>query len=181
MAGRALPSAKRYAQAVFDIAQASDTTKEWDEQLSMLSQAAGVSEFVLLMQAPEITPEERSKALEKVLPSINDGTRNLLMLAAKSNAVKVLPQVYERFQELNDVAQGLVRVQVTSAIELTNDDRKRITEQLAASFGKEVTITTSVKPEMLGGLVIRVGDRVIDGSARQRLNSLRGSLARGIV
>jgi F-type H+-transporting ATPase subunit delta len=64
---------------------------------------------------------------------------------------------------------------------LADDDQKRITGQLAASLGKEVQITTQVNSELLGGLVIRVGDRVIDGSARQRLNALRGSLARGIV
>lgn len=180
MAGRA-PSAKRYAQAAFDIAQASDSMQEWDKQLSMLARAAGVSEFVLLMQAPEITQEERTKALEKVLPSLSDETRNLLMLVAKRHAVGVLPQVYARFQELNDAAQGLVRVQVTSAIELTGRDRKRITEQLGASLGKDVQITTAVNPELLGGLVIRVGDRVIDGSTRQRLTALKGSLARGIV
>ena len=155
--------------------------QEWDEQLSMLAQAAGVSEFVSLMQAPEITPEERTKALEKVLPSLSDATRNLLMLVAKRRAIKVLPQVYARFQELSDAAQGVVRVQVTSAIELTGRDRRRITEQLAASLGKEVQITTAVNPELLGGLVIRVGDRVIDGSAQQRLSALKGSLARGIV
>ena len=181
MAGRALPSAKRYAQAVFDIAQASDSVQEWDEQLSILAQASGVPEFASLMQAPEIKPEERSKALESVLPSLSDGMRNLLMLIAKRGAVKVLPQVYSRFQELSDAAQSVVRVQVTSAIELTDADQKRITEQLAASLGKSVRITAVVKPELLGGLVIRVGDRVIDGSAQQRLQALRGTLARGIV
>jgi len=155
--------------------------QEWDEQLSMLAQASGVPEFALLMQALEIKPEERSKALESVLPSLSDGTRNLLMLIAKRGAVKVFPQVYSRFQELSDAAQGVVRVQVTSAIELTDADQKRITEQLATSLGKEVRITTAVKPELLGGLVIRVGDRVIDGSAQQRLQSLKGTLARGIV
>jgi F-type H+-transporting ATPase subunit delta len=133
------------------------------------------------MEAPEITLEERTKALGFVLPSLSDATRNLLMLVAKRRAIKVLPQVYERFQELNDAARGLVRVQVTSAIELADDDQKRITGQLAASLGKEVQITTQVNSELLGGLVIRVGDRIIDGSARQRLNALKGSLARGIV
>ena len=180
MAGRA-PSAKRYAQAAFDIAQASDSTQEWEEQLSMLAQASAVPEFASLMEAPEITLEECTKALGSVLPSLSDATRNLLMLVARRRAIKVLPQVYERFQELNDAARGLVRVQVTSALELTDDDQKRITGQLAASLGKEVQITTQVNSELLGGLVIRVGDRVIDGSARQRLNALRGSLARGIV
>ena len=63
MAGRTLPSAKRYAQAVFDIAQASDSLQEWDEQLWILAQASNVPEFASLMQAPEINPEERSKAL----------------------------------------------------------------------------------------------------------------------
>ena len=93
----------------------------------------------------------------------------------------MLTQVYLRFQELSDAAQGVVRVQVTSAIELTDADQKRITEQIAISLGKEVRITTAVKPELLGGLVIRVGDRVIDGSAQQRLQALKGTLARGIV
>ena len=152
MARRALPSAKRYAQAAFDIAQASDSIQEWDAQLSMLAQASNIHEFASLMQAPENKPEERSKTLELVIPSLSDGTRNLLMLIAKRGAVKVLPQVYSRFQELSDGAQGVVRVQVTSAIELTDADQKRITEQLAASLGKEVRITTAVKPELLGGL-----------------------------
>ena len=89
--------------------------------------------------------------------------------------------VYERYRELVDASQGVVRVAVTSAVELTDDDTKRIAGQLSAALGGDVRVTATVDSEVLGGLVIRVGDRVIDGSARQRLNSLRGALAQGVV
>ena len=181
MAGRRQPSSKRYAQALFELARESGTVADWDEQLATLAAAAGTPEFVSLMEAPEITADERSRALEHVLPDMSDGASNLLHLLARARAVQVLPQVHERFRELVDASQGVVRVEVASAVELSEDNTKRIVEQLSAALGGDVRVTASVDSELLGGLVIRVGDRVIDGSARQRLNSLRGALARGMV
>lgn len=181
MPGRRKPSSKRYAQALFELAQQSGAVAEWDEQLSALAAAGGTPEFVTLMEAPEITDDERARALEHVLPDLTGGARNLLDLLARARAVEALPQVYERYRELVDAAQGIVRVQVASAVELTDDDTRRIAGQLSAALGGDVRITASVDPELLGGLVIRVGDRVVDGSARQRLGSLRGALAQGMV
>ena len=181
MARRKQPSPKRYAQALFELARESGALPEWDEQLAALSAAAETPEFVTLMEAPEIADDERARALGHVLPDLTDGALNLLHLMARARAVEALPQVYARFRELVDASQGVVRVQVSSAIELTGDDTKRIAEQLSAALGGDVRVTAAVEPEMLGGLVIRVGDRVIDGSARQRLSSLRGTLARGMI
>lgn len=181
MAGRRQPSSKRYAQALFELARESGAVEGWDEQLATLAVAAATPEFVSLMEAPEITNDERTRALGHVLPDLSDGARNLLDLLARARAVQVLPQVHERYRELVDASQGVVRVEVTSAVELTEDDAKRVAGQLSAALGGDVRVTATVDSELLGGLVIRVGDRVIDGSARQRLNSLRGALARGMV
>lgn len=181
MARRRQPSSKRYAQALFELARESGAVGEWDEQLATLAVAAATPEFVSLMEAPEIADDERARALEHVLPDLSDGARNLLGLLARARAVQALPQVHERYRALVDAAQGVVRVQVTSAVDLTEDDTKRIAEQLSTALGGDVRVTAAVDPEMLGGLVIRVGDRVIDGSARQRLTALRGALARGMV
>lgn len=181
MAGRKQPSSKRYAQALFELARESDAVGEWDEQLAMLAAAADTPEFVSLMEAPEISGDERTRALEHVLPDLRDGARNLLQLLARARATQALPQIHEQYRELVDASQGVVRVEVTSAVELTDDDTKRIAGQLSTALGGDVRITSVVDSELLGGLVIRVGDRVLDGSARQRLNSLRGTLARGMV
>ena len=181
MPGRRQPSSKRYAQAIFELARESDAVSEWDEQLAALAAAAGIPEFVTLMESPEITDEERAQAVDRLFPNITGGARNLLELVARARAVSALPQVYERYRELVDAAENIVRVQVASAVELTEDDTKRIAEQLSAALGGDVRVTATVDAGLLGGLVMRVGDRVIDGSARQRLNSLRGALARGMV
>ena len=181
MAGRRQPSSKRYAQALFELARESGAVQEWDVQLAALAAAAETPEFVTLMEAPEIAADERARSLEHVFPDLTDGARNLLGLLAKARAVEALPQVHQRFRELVDASQGVVRVQVSSAIDLTEDDTKRITQQLSAALGGDVRVTAAVDADLLGGLVIRVGDRVIDGSARQRLSSLRGALARGMV
>ena len=181
MAGRKQPSSKRYAQALFELARDSGAVDEWDAQLATLAAAAQTPEFVALMEAPEIRDDERARTLQSVLPDLSDGARNLLELLARARATGVLPMVYERYRELVDASQGVVRVAVTSAVELTDDDTKRIAGQLSAALGGDVRVTATVDSEVLGGLVIRVGDRVIDGSARQRLNSLRGALAQGVV
>lgn len=181
MAGRRQPSSKRFAQAIFELAQESGALGEWDEQLATLALAAGTPEFVSLMEAPEITGDERTRVLGHVLPNLSDGARNLLQLLARARATHALPAVHDRYRELVDASQGVVRVQVTSAVDLTDDDTSRIAGQLSAALGGDVRVASAVDPDLLGGLVIRVGDRVIDGSARQRLNSLRGTLARGMV
>ena len=181
MAGRRQPSSKRFAQAIFELARESGALDQWDEQLAALASAARTPEFVSLMEAPEITGDERSRALGHVLPHLTDGARNLLHLLARARATHALRDVHARYRELVDASQGVVRVQVTSAVELTGDDTSRIAGQLSAALGGDVRVSSAVDPELLGGLVIRVGDRVIDGSARQRLNALRGALARGSV
>ena len=179
MPGRSLPSPKRYAQAIFEIAQAADAFDEWQEQLSALGEACGEQGFIALLEAPGLTPEEKQRVVAEVLPDAEELAANLLLLLIERRAVSLAPQIAVRFRELVDAHRGIQRVQVASALPLSDDERQRITAELSRMFEGQVRLTEAVDPSLIGGLLVRVGDRVLDGSVRGRLAALKRSLAAG--
>ena len=102
---------------------------------------------------------------------------NLICLLASRGQVYVLPAIADRFQEMLDAHQGVERAEVVSAVSLTDAQREQVTKMLNDLSGQDVRLTTRIDPEILGGLVIRIGDRVMDGSARSRLQNMRRELA----
>lgn len=179
MPGRSLPKPKRYAQAVYEIAQAADTLDEWQETLAAMATACRNPDFVAMLEAPGITPAEKAEAIRAVLPDAGDLAHNLLGLLVQRRATGIVPQVHEHYQELLDRARGVQRVEVTSAVDLAEADRERIAGQISGTLGRSVRLTATVEPSLLGGLLVRVGDRVLDGSVRGSLLALRQSFTSG--
>ena len=179
MPGRSLPSPKRYARALMELAQARGDVEGWEGILTEMAAAAAREEFVVLLQAPGVKLEEKLEALCQVLPEATELGYNFLALLIQRRAVTLLPRIQQEFQALADTARGVQQVEVRSAVDLDQGEQRRIQEQLAAWLGKDVRLTARVEPELLGGLVMRIGDRLLDGSARGRLEALRRSLLAG--
>jgi F-type H+-transporting ATPase subunit delta len=102
---------------------------------------------------------------------------NLVRLLNQKNRLELLPQIAERFQELLDEQRGIAHVQVLTAVEMSGDERDALARRLSILTGKQVDIQTFVEPEILGGLVVRIGDRLIDGSSKSKLLTLKRQLA----
>jgi F-type H+-transporting ATPase subunit delta len=103
--------------------------------------------------------------------------RNLGKLLIEAHATPALPEIREEYDRLDDEAAGRVRAVATSAVPLSDGDRERLVADLSRRFEKEVRLQTRVDPSILGGLVVQVGDQLIDASVQSRLQQLRRRLA----
>ena len=171
-------SARRYAQAVFQIAVESDELERWLDDLTQLADSITNEEFRQTLSAPRISMAQKESLIRESLgSSVSPLALNLICLLASRGQVQVLPGIADRFQEMLDGHQGVERAEVVSAVALSDGQQDQVNQMLNELSGKDVRLTTRVDPEILGGLVIRIGDRVMDGSARTRLQNMRRELA----
>jgi F-type H+-transporting ATPase subunit delta len=105
-------------------------------------------------------------------------TGNLVKLLESKRRLSLLPQIAESFQSMLDEHNNIAHAQVLTAVSLDEDERNALTSRLSELTGKEVQVEIHEAPEILGGLVARIGDRLIDGSARTKLLALKRQLAR---
>jgi F-type H+-transporting ATPase subunit delta len=171
-------SAKRYAQAVFEIALESDELDGWLDDLAALVREMGSREFADFVDAPQVSIERKTELVRGALgDTMGPMAVNLLLVLASRGIASVLPSVAEEYQQIVDSHRGVERAEVITAVQLDQKQLDEISSLLRGIAGKDVTITDGVEPEILGGLIARIGDRVIDGSTRTRLQQMRKSLA----
>ena len=171
-------SARRYAQAVFELAFENRELEKWFDDLTLLSDSVSNQEFLDFLSQPRVTSEEKIRVVRDALGDVVEPLAlNLMSLLATKNIAHILPGITDQYQELLDAHQGIERAESVTAIPLDDDEQRRVTEMLSAVSGKDVRLTTRVDAEILGGMIIRTGDRVMDGSTRSRLQAMRRGLA----
>jgi F-type H+-transporting ATPase subunit delta len=171
-------AAKRYARAIFELAREEGQVDVWAERLAQVRAAFSVPEAQQILDNPTISVEGRQEAITLVLGDRADReTVNLARLLVESGRVDQVGAIAEQYALLEDEAAGRVRASATTAVELTEAERRRLAAALSSRLGKEVTLTTRVVPAILGGLVVQTGDRLIDASLATRLQQLRRRLA----
>ena len=173
-------SARRYAQAVFAIALEQGETDRWLDDLALFADAMGNEDFANFLDAPQLALSQKTDLISETLgDSVSKLALNLISLLASRNSARLLPSVTESYQQMLDDHNGIERAEIVSAVALSDEQQQRIETMLSGIVGKEITATSRVEPQILGGFVARVGDKVIDGSTRTRLDELRRELVRG--
>ena len=173
-------SGKRYGQAIFELAQESGAIEQWGQDVALVAQAFEDAEFGALLKHAGVSAEDKRRATEAVLADVQPLVRNMVDLLVARGLVDAIPEACSEFIELQDQMEGRQRVEVTTAVPLETAEVERITEFVAGLIGRDVVVTPRVDEEILGGLVIQIGDRLLDGSARARLDGLRERLNAGI-
>ncbi|PKB82476.1 MAG: hypothetical protein BZY88_04410 [SAR202 cluster bacterium Io17-Chloro-G9] len=173
-------SGKRYAQAIFELAKEQDQLDQWAGDLQLVFQALQDEEFNAFLKHAEVPAADKVTAIGTVLSSVHPLVQNLVHILVSGGLVDLLPQLHEAYESLLDEYRDRQRVEVTSAIPLEDRELERITTFLSGLIQKEVVATTVVDESILGGVVIRMGDRLLDGSARSRLEGLRNRLHAGV-
>ncbi len=170
-------SARRYAQAVFQIANENDELESWLDDLTVLSAAVQDAEFSALLDAPQLPPSQKIAVLQSTLSdTVGPLALNLISLLASRNLAGLMPGIAEQYQRLLDEHNGVERAEIVSAVPLDDAQRASVEELLKEVVGKEIRLTSRVDPQIIGGIVARVGDHVIDGSTATRLESMRREL-----
>jgi len=172
-------SAKRYAQAVFQIAEAQGTFDQWQQGLDALAALAADPGFRVLMESPRIPATEKARLLREQLPGADQLLVQLVQLLISKRRVDSIPGLVETYREMLDARRCVVHVRVTTATRLADGERTALETQLAQRLGKTVHLSANVDADILGGAVLRVGDKLVDGSLRSRLSAMRRQMAAG--
>jgi F-type H+-transporting ATPase subunit delta len=172
---------RRYAEAAFQIAMRDDTLETWRSELDSAAETLTTGNLESVLANPAIPLDERVDAAQKIFKKLSDPVRNLVVLLLRRGRIEQLPRVAQEFARLDDQRQGVTHAAATSAAPLGADEVKAVTARLQEIVGGRVELTTDVDPQILGGLVVRIGDQLIDGSVLGRLERLRNQLASGAL
>lgn len=169
--------ARPYAKAAFEYALDAQTVSEWASMLDFVAQAVSNDKVAALITNPALSSEQKGDVVLKIGEGhLVDKVQNFIKLLARNNRLEALPAIRQRFDVLKANYDKTVDVEVTSAAALSDDQLQRLTDKLTTKLGRKVNIETQVDSSMIGGLVIRAGDMVIDGSIRGKLNKLSETL-----
>ncbi|HZV48579.1 MAG TPA: F0F1 ATP synthase subunit delta [Candidatus Dormibacteraeota bacterium] len=175
MAGAA---AKRYARAIFDLAREEGQIEEWAERLRVVHELFSMPEVREVLASPSIAATRRQELATSLLGQTAVGREgvNLARLLIEADRLSALDDIVEEYRRLADDEAGRVRVTATTAIPLSREEVDRLVDDLSRRLGREVRLEVRVDPAILGGLVLQIGDRVIDASVAARLQQLRRRL-----
>jgi len=174
-----MASIKRYAEAVFETAQAIDNHSTWITNLLELSDALKHKDLITIMNAPTVTENEKIEVIKLLVSKFSGNFEVFCRLLVQQRSISDIPDITKQYQNLVDIAKNISRVIITSAVKLTNDEKAKLTTQLSAQLRKEIELSECVDESLMGGVIIKIGDKVLDGSIKGRLNSMRASLLNG--
>jgi F-type H+-transporting ATPase subunit delta len=166
-----------YANALFEAARDQQKLEPVGEQLAQLVEAEReVPELRGLLRNPQLDPRARRAALEDVLEGTDDLLRNFLLVLADKGRAGQLEEIAAEFERLVAEAEGIVHAQLTTAVELSDDEAGKLLQQIEQASGRKVEATRTVDPDLIGGIVLQVGSHRLDASVRGRLDRLRRQL-----
>ena len=171
--------AQVYSRSLFQVAQDQDKLDEVREQLGAFADALeGNRDLAIFFFSPYFSTEEKVKGLGRAVEGADPVVVNFLRLLIEKHRMPVVYRIRRGYDELWEEANKRLPVQITSAIELDEDTVRQIGDRIGEKTGRQVDLTSNVDPDIVGGLVLRVGDRILDASIATRLDSLRKQVAR---
>jgi F-type H+-transporting ATPase subunit delta len=166
-----------YARALFEAAREEDRLEPVREQLGqVVAAAAAVPELRELLRNPQLDPRSRAAALEDVLSGGDELLRNFLLVLADKSRIGALEEIAQEFERLVAEEEGVLSAELTTAVELSDEDERRLLKQIEEASGRKVEATRQVDPDLIGGIVLQVGSHRLDASVRGRLDQLRRAL-----
>jgi len=169
-------SARRYAQAIFQIAQAKNNLDEWKKELRKLAEVTKDREVLDLIDHPKVLFNLKTELIKQRLGTSNQLVLNLCNLLILKGRLKNADQIADEYENLLDDQRGIKHAVVTTAVSVDETEKHKISDQLEKITGKKVTVKLQVNPNIIGGMVARIEDTLIDGSVRNRLDLLRRDL-----
>ena len=168
--------ARRYAAAYFDLAREAGEVDARGDDLRRAVETLAHDEVVDALANPRLDVADRVRLALDLVDGLGQPARNLVRVLVERKRARILGEVLEHYRALADRAAGIVRAEVTAAVELSRAQRDTITRSLRRGFGERLEVEVRHDPAIIGGLVVRVGDRVIDTSLRTHLQQLQASL-----
>ncbi|MDI6813601.1 MAG: F0F1 ATP synthase subunit delta [Desulfitobacteriaceae bacterium] len=171
--------ARRYAQALFEIARET-SLDQIDRELTELTQFIQEQEGVQqVLYHPHISLTEKKALMDKLLVGqLSDVMRHFLYLLIDRRRQNFLPLIRREFSHLADEARQIIEAKVATAVTLTPNQTERLKAELSRMTGKSVRLVSELRPELVGGVLVQVGDRVMDGTIKHALERMKLELRR---
>jgi F-type H+-transporting ATPase subunit delta len=171
--------AQVYARSLFEVAESDDKLDVVREQLGEIADAlASERELQVFFFSPYFSTEEKSEGLDKASTGAEPIVLNFLKLLIEKHRMPALMRIRRVYDGLWEVYNKLLPVEITSAVELDRNVVKHIGDRISEQTGRTVELSAHVEPDILGGIIVRVGNQVLDASIRRRLELLRRQIAR---
>jgi F-type H+-transporting ATPase subunit delta len=173
-------SARRYASAAFTVASQTGEYDAWLQTLTEVARMLQMPSARAVFMSPMVPPEQKAAALDRVVPNASPMVRNFLHILVDRDRLSEVGGIAEALSELINAQRGIITAEVTTAVPLDPELGRLVAQRLAGYLNRDpekVTIHSRVDPAIIGGVVARVGDQVIDDSVRGRLERLRRTLA----
>ena len=169
--------ARRYAQGIFQLAEAAHDLDAWRNELAQLDALLQDDVLRAAFANPAVSTPRRMELARKLAPELRPETQNLLRLLIEHRRTSEMPAIRREFERMADEAAGIVNVALTTAVELGDAEQQRYERALADRLGKKVRIEYRRDVGLVAGATIQIGDHLIDGSVRTQLDRLRQRLA----
>jgi len=169
--------AKRYSQAVFEIAVERQELDRWQAELRKIASLGEDAAFITLLESPKLHFNDKAKLLSERLGDINPLALNLVYLLVARGRLSMVGEIADEYQHLLDSYRGIEEAEVITAIPLADEDKLRLEERLGAIVDKKIVIKPEVDSSLIGGIVARIGGKLLDGSTRSRLEALKRELS----
>jgi F-type H+-transporting ATPase subunit delta len=169
-------SAKRYAQAVFQLARERNEVEKWRSELIVIATTLSDPQLQAILEDPKVHLSEKEKLLNKCLPDISQLVLNFTYILVAKQMLGRLKQIVSEYERMTDAYEGLEHAKVITAVPLDEQDQEKMSGRLATLTGKKIVLETEVDPAIIGGFVARIGDQLIDGSSRAKLEALKRRL-----
>jgi F-type H+-transporting ATPase subunit delta len=171
-------SARRYADAAFDVARNDGDIEGWLNDLRVATEAVTEPSAEAFFKDPNVSTPEKIQTIRKLVPSVRPHVLNFSMLLATRHRLGLMPGILQEFERMEHEARGVTEADITVARPMSDDEARHIGEQLGrARGGRHVNLRIHVDRSVLGGIIIRIGDQLFDASVRGRLERLRQEIA----
>lgn len=168
--------ARRYAKAYFELAREGRLIDQRGDDLRLAAETLSNPEVEEALRNPRLAMADRVRLALELMDGVGDPARNLVRLLIEHNRIDALDDVCRQYSRLTDAERGVVRAEVIAAVAVNRELEQAITEDLQRRLGRDVEVAVRQDPSLIGGLVIRIGDRVLDNSLRTHLQQLQASL-----
>src|ERR671914_370390 len=169
-------AARRYAEAAFDIGRSDRTLDAWERDLVKLRDALAVDELRVLVEHPAVPYAEKERVVRHVVGDVLPEALNLVLLMVRRGRPRAIGRMVEHFGDLLRRHRGISLAEVRTALELDSAQRDAVMQRLQELTGDEIEIDEVVDESLIGGITVRIGDRLYDASVRSRLERLRARL-----
>ena len=169
-------AARRYAEAALEIGRADGTLDQWERDLERLSAALADDQLRTLAEHPAVPYAEKERVIRRVAGDVSPEALNLVLLMIRRGRPRAIPRMVEHFANLVRRERGVSLAEVRTALPLDDTQRTAVLDRLHELTGDEIEINEVVDESLIGGITVRIGDRLYDASVRSRLERLRARL-----